>query len=267
MLMLIRRLLKREPELKMVWEVGSKNSRLICAAHFLPYSFKNQSQAYVSRAEDIVFEGSIEVEEKFAEIFGGMEKNGAPEMLGDILDAATKDKIKSEFAYASSIDSIINMGEEIYSHARKLEPWAGYLFIWMNYLRRKGWTHSIEADALKIAREAGKRIHVLESFEEQLEALRSTQKERIAKRLSEIDSWESDLNKAANRYLNGDVFAIEREPIIGTREMLEKRDSRLYERMKPFIEKGNALIILGERHGPGVLRRMVNDGVRLKQLG
>jgi len=126
----------------------------------------------------------------------------------------------------------------------------------------------MDIDALKVAEELGKEIHFLEKIEEQIEALNGIPVNRIANFLKNIDKWDRNTRRYIKYYLRGDHEGL----ISGAKEfptycdsIIDKRDPILYERMKPFLEKGNTLAVVGVTHIKGIRERLLADGFTIQK--
>ncbi len=190
------------------------------------------------------------------------------ESLGDLLDQETARKVREEVGVVLCTDfAKVDTGDLIYSQAKTLEPWAGFLAIWLGYLEKMGWKHSMEVEALQMSRSMDKPVYFLETQEEQLEALRRMPHERIKEFLGRVEEWKKMLRGFRENYEKGDVEAALRSMrYFPTRceEIIDKRDERLYRRMLPHL-RGEALILLGTAHCPGVIARLRSRGHRVRR--
>jgi len=48
--------------------------------------------------------------------------------------------------------------------------------------------------------------------------------------------------------------------------IIDNRDPILYERMKPFLDKGDSIVFVGVMHMPGILRMVLNDGYETRMI-
>lgn len=247
-------------KMRMLWKIED-NSYLVAAAHFYNRPYKSFLRGFIPKFEKVVFEGKVEPLHELDALAKGKS-------LGDLLDAAAVERIKNKVGTTLVTDfAHVDTGELVYAHAMRFEPWAGFLVIWLNYLEKKGWRYSMEADALRIAKELNKPVYTLETLEEQITALRKMPWERITAFLGKVDEWDSLLKKFQELYDKGDLvetLRVTADYPTRIEEIIEKRDVRLYERMKPFIEDGGALFLIGMAHCPGMLKMISEDGYRVK---
>jgi hypothetical protein len=253
----------RRRRVRALWalEAGHRRSLLLGAPHFFPVSYKPFLHSLIQGVKRVVFEGNVE---PFHPDVGARE-----ESLMDFLDQETVRKVKQEVGVVLCTDfARVDTGELIYSQAKSLEPWAGFLTIWLGYLEKKGWKHSMEADALEMARAMGKEVHFLESREEQLAALRKMPPDRIKRFLGMAEEWEAMLRGFREMYELGDVEkALDCMRHFPTRceEIIDRRDDRLTERMLPILREGDALFLLGTAHCPGLIARLRSRGIKVRR--
>jgi uncharacterized protein YbaP (TraB family) len=145
---------------------------------------------------------------------------------------------------------------------RRLKPWAAFFGIWSRYREREGWVHKLDLDAARLAAKLGKEVSYLETIEEQIAALEAVPAERFAAFLASGD-WSRYNEQYRHHYLAGDLAALAAaaqgfptycEPVIGA------RDPVLAERMRPELERGGALVVIGVAHCAGVLEALARMG-------
>lgn len=121
----------------------------------------------------------------------------------------------------------------------------------------------MDLDALKIAEALGKEVHFLERIEEQIDALNGIPIERIARFLKRIDQWDRYAKRYMKYYLRGDLdtlMAYAADFPTFCESIIDRQEHILYERMKPFIEKGNTIAFVGITHIQGIKKRLLKDG-------
>jgi uncharacterized protein YbaP (TraB family) len=141
--------------------------------------------------------------------------------------------------------------------------------IWFSYLRKQGWRYTMDLDTLKIAKELGKDAYFLETIEEQIEALNRIPLERIVNYLKRVELWKKYMKFYVKNFLKGDL-----ENIMSVAEgfptrcesIIDKRDPILYERMKPFLEKGDTFAMVGITHIAGIRKMLLKDGYNVSQI-
>lgn len=273
----VRRLLSKQRDLRMIWEVEreGRKSLLAGASHFFPYHFRDSLRRYIAGADTVLLEGPLDegAMRKVIEAGAGPDRGS----LYDALDARTIQKIKQAFARppplsASQLYWDVLQGapaDWLKAEIEGLKPWMAFLQLWAHYRRRDGWTCSIELDAASLAAGMGKEVHTLETIEEQIEALNRIPLERIVGFLKNVD-WETYRDDFVRHYLAGNLpelvataraFPTFCEPII------ERRDPILHQRMKPFFERGNAIALVGVTHCPGILGLLRAQGYAVRPAG
>jgi uncharacterized protein YbaP (TraB family) len=126
----------------------------------------------------------------------------------------------------------------------------------------------MDLDAARIAADLGKEIRYLETIEEQIAALEAVPLQRIRHFIHE--DWLAYCAAYERHYLAGDLdqliaaaqaFPTYCEPVLG------RRDAVLAERMASELERGEACVVVGVAHCPGVLARLAHDGFEIKGSG
>lgn len=275
----VGRLLSKERELKMIWEV-EKDGRLgylVGSAHFFPYHFRGSLRRYMSAVETVLLEGPLDDASAREVVACGSQRDEGISLL-DALDPAALAKIGRELSaplqglssHAIYRGLFATRAEDLeWDRLRRMKPWMAFFRIWSAYLRKSGWTYSVELDALRIAEAMGKEVHFLETIEEQIEALDHVPLERIVRFLGKVD-WGDTRREHARHYLEGDL-----EGVMGRvgefptfcESIVSKRDPVLFERMRPFLERGRAMALVGTVHCPGVRMRLWDEGYRLGPAG
>ncbi len=265
-------LLSRERELKMIWEVekGDRRSYLVGSAHFFPYHFKGSLRSYINQVEAVVFEGPLDEESARKVVEYGSKREGGVSLL-DALDPGTISRLNRELGRPPQSLSSHGMYHSLlgsdpdrldWDQIRGLRPWMAFFRLWSHYLRRNGWTYTMELDALRIAGTLGKRVHFLETIHEQLEALDNVPFERFVTFLRDVN-WKRSRRDLLECYLRGDleglVARVRGFPTV-CEAVIEKRDPVLYGRMKPFFEAGKTMAFVGTAHCRGLKAFFVEDG-------
>lgn len=263
----LKRRLANERDLRMVWKIVSRGSCswLVGTAHFFPYRFHSDLREYIARADTVVLEGPLDETARRKVVAAGSSRRGAS--LYDALDAQTIRRIEDALAHPVSSRSATHLHwtmlrdstqSALSEEVRQLEPWMAFFHIWTEYRRRDGWIYSVDLEATRIASDMNKKVHFLETIEEQIETLNRVPLERMVNFLGNVD-WEDYRQGYVRHYLDGNLAALAAmaqafptycEPVI------EARDPILSERMMPFLERGNAIVFVGIMHCRGVIRLM-----------
>ena len=268
----LRHRLLKERELQMIWgiEGGKGRSYLVGSAHFFPYRFTRSLRRLISRVETVLLEGPLDEESARMIVEYGLRGEGGACLL-DALDAETTSRIDKDLKGAVGTLSLQRMFRSLlgvhqdtldWGRIKKMRPWMAFFQIWSRYLRKNSWTFNMELDALRIAEAMGRRVHYLETIEEQLEALDNVPFERFVHFLTRVD-WRESRRNHLECYLRGDLEGlmarISGYPTV-CEAIIDNRDPILYERMKGFLEEGQTMAFVGTSHCPGIMTRLRADG-------
>ena len=268
----LRDRLSRERELQMIWAVegGKGRSYLVGSAHFFPYRFTRSLRRFISRLETVLFEGPLDEESARMVVEYGSRGEGSA-CLVDALDPETTGRINKDLGGGVGTPSSHQMFRSLlgvqhdtldWGRIKTMRPWMAFFQIWSHYLRKNGWTFNMELDALRVAKAMGRRVHYLETIEEQIEALENVPFERFVHFLTRVDWGESRRNHL-ECYLRGDLEGlmarISGYPTV-CEAIIHNRDPILYERMRVFLEEGQAIAFVGTSHCPGIMTRLRADG-------
>lgn len=265
-------------DLKMVWtiEKNGRKSYLVGTAHFFPYSFKKSLTRYIESVDTVLLEGPLD-ENNMNKVVEQGSKGHTNSSLYNVLDARTIKEI-NRLEYVVTTPSyfgtyVATFGQSpdnsLFQQVKDQKPWMAFFNIWFYYREKRGWKYMMDLDSLKIAEKLGKEIHFLEKIEEQVEALNGISLERVINFLKKIDKWDCYARRYVKYYLRGDFEGL----LSGARDfptycesIIDKRDPLLYERMKPFLEKGYSIAIVGVTHIQGIKKLLLNDGYAIRQV-
>ncbi|HKZ58154.1 MAG TPA: TraB/GumN family protein [Thermodesulfovibrionales bacterium] len=266
------RLFSKDRELRMIWRIEKdyRISYLIGSAHFFPYSFKRSLTRYIGNADTVLFEGPLD-EDNMNKVVEQGSKGDNNSSLNGVLDDSTIKEI-NKLEYTISTHSYLgtyamtfgrSTDNSLYEQIKGKRPWMAFFYIWLYYRERNSWMYKLDMDAFKIANEMGKDFHFLEKIDEQIAALDAVPVERIVNFLKKINKWDGYAKKYVRYYLRGDLDGLLSSaaefPTV-CESIIDKRDPILYERMKPFLEKGNTVAVVGITHIQGIRKRLLEDG-------
>lgn len=259
-------------DLRTVWEVrkGGKTSYLAGTAHFFPYHFRKSLRGIVSRAATVLLEAPLDEATMMRVVESGTTTEPG-RSLSEALDTATVLKVNAEFGAPAPAFSFHPLYHEIFGRdpasqlcvaIQGLKPWMGFFRVWTHYLRERGWTYRMDLDAMHVASDLGRPVHFLETIEEQIAALEGIPLPRILHFLGEVD-WTEYRRDYVRHYLAGSLEALAATARVFPsycESVLGRRDPILHERMRPYLERGNALAFMGILHCPRLIDLLRADG-------
>ena len=156
--------------------------------------------------------------------------------------------------------------KSLLDRASDKKPWMAFFSIWYYFRLDKGWTYTMDIDALNIAKKLGKEIHFLETIDEQISALNGVPAERVANFLAEIGKWDKYARRYSDYYLKGDLsgllsfvtdFPTFCEAVI-VKETVSTDEA--------IFRKGGTIAAVGITHIKGLREMLIKDGFALTQL-
>ena len=275
----LRTIISKEKGLKMIWKIerNGRRSYLAGTAHFFPYSFKKSLVKYISSMDTVLLEGPLDERNMNKVVDWGVEQERVS-LLYEALDKETiariNKKLASPLSNQSSLSSFIDVfkpqsNDLLYSLTIGLKPWMAFFAVWVNYLHGRDWKYSVDLEAYTVAQELGKNIYFLETIDEQIEVLSSIPFERIIHFLKKIEDWGKYTNAYVKCYLKGDLDALMSIPSefpSRCTTVIDNRDPILYERMRVFFERGNAIAFVGAPHVKEIKKMLLGDGYEVAQL-
>lgn len=126
-----------------------------------------------------------------------------------------------------------------------------------------------QVEAWHLARDMGKTVLGMETMEEQLHSLEVVPVPRVLDFFRHCGQWRSYMKRNIYHYLRGEL-----EPMMGTstefptrtQQVIDFRDQRFRERMRPFIEKGGVAVFVGAAHMLRLRRMLTEDGFTVRQV-
>ncbi len=263
--------------LKTVWKVEKEGlaSFLVGTAHFSPYSFKKTLVHLIQRVDIALFEGPLDQESMEKVVQYGNKAEDTPSLYEALEPGAIQEINKllaarsgSQTAAIPYLDLIHPAGSDLLEiHARGVRPWMAFFTIWSAFLNYK---HSMDVEAFHIARRLRKKIHYLETIEEQLTALDGIPFERIVNYLNHIGKWKIHQRLFTRAFLEGDIqqfISMTGEFPTRCESIIARRDPIFFRKMKVFFEKGKTAAFVGVGHVPGIRKLFLDEGYRVTQEG
>ncbi|MCS7281453.1 MAG: TraB/GumN family protein [Desulfobacterota bacterium] len=253
-------------------EKSGKINYICGTAHFFPFSFRKSLKKLISKVNIVLFEGPLTESDMERVVASGYETSTSTSLI-DLLDKNTLRILEEEYESSKSKnESEISRyfgyfqgrsKSRLEMDLRGLKPWMCFFRIWASFLKERGWTYSLDLEAHVVAKKKNKKIHYLESIDEQIRALEGIPVERFVKFLNLFRDWELFAKRYAYFYLEGDLENLLRTTeLFPTRceSVVEKRDPELYRRILPFFEEGSASAFVGLTHIKGIVERLKSDG-------
>jgi len=268
----------KEKVLKTIWRVekGGTVNYLVGTAHFFPYHFRISLKKLLRKTKRALFEGPLDSSSMEQVVHQGSGGRGSLEIY-EALDPDSIQGIKNKtgglFADSSPFPPFLpprtRKNDPLRDHFEKLSPWLAFFNIWTSYLKTKGWEGSVDLEAFETAKKMGREIHFLETIAEQVQVLEQIPLERMIRFLKKVRHWDEYSDAYVQVYLRGALA----DWMAGTSDfpsrcppVIDERDRIFFERMQPFLQKGETAVFLGAPHLWGVNRMLENDGYLVKQL-
>lgn len=259
----------------MLWEIekNGRSSWIGGTAHFFCYSFEASFRRLFEQVDTVLFEGPLDAA-SLEQVSASGHAPG-PESPR-VVDALTEEEIRRLERVVCGPRGFWArlMGAEhknppdvrhLLSHTRH---WMAFFSLWTSFLARKGWTQSVDLEAWHLALEMGKAVRGMESIPEQIETLESVPMPRIARFLRDCRRWGRYTRRNVRAYLKGDVdnmFGTSIEFPTRTELVIQRRDARFLERMRPFIEEGGCAVFVGSAHMINLRGMLAEAGFRVRR--
>ena len=260
--------------MRMIWRVekDGRASHLVGTAHFFPYSFRRSLTRLMRNVDTVMFEGPLDEasSEQIAEY--GRDGDEMPAFVEELTPEAIReiDRLLREQVNGQNDEAwLLSIAERkpVYfeTFTRGMRPYAAFFSIWQTCL---GWNYSVDMEGYQVACKLGKEIHFLEILNEQLNVLDSISNSRIVRILNDVKNWDAYNKEYVKHYLDGELekllnltsrFVTRGPVVIGARDRIQ------FERMKPIMEREDALAFIGFPHIPGVLELFREEGYRVTQ--
>ena len=266
----------REKKLKMIWEVekNQKRSYLVGTAHFFPHSFETSIHHCLENARTVIFEGPLDEDSMARVVDCGLDRQSDYHIFDD-LDRKIIDRITSELApvcRGRNTFLVLNLRKfclenPLYDMVRGMKPWLAFFTIWSNYLKKNGWKYSVDLQGYAIARKLEKDIVFLETIEEQIRVLESLSPDRILDFLKRVNQWQKLSQDYEKCYLAGDLEQLRSKGLrfpSRHHSVIDNRDKIFFERMREYLQQGQAVAFIGAPHVRGVSNLLKADGYQIK---
>lgn len=259
----------------MLWEL-TKNGRTSWiggTAHFFCYSFEAAFRNLFERVDTVLFEGPLDADslDEVARI--GKTPDGRHPPLIDLLEEPEIRLLERVVqGPTGKLARFFNAANPNPADVRGLlattRHWYAFFSLWTAYLERQGWNQSVDLCAWHTALEMGKSVIGMESLEEQVASLESVPLGRVTAFFRGCRSWKGYARRNIHSYLDGDL-----EGMLGTstefpsrtEQIIDGRNQRFRERMRPFLEEGRAAVFVGSAHMLQLRDMLAEDGFTVRQ--
>lgn len=259
----------------MLWEL-TKNGRTSWiggTAHFFCYSFEMAFRRLFEHVDTVLFEGPLDADslDEVARI-GKTPDGRHPPLLGLLEEHEIRLLERVVQGPTGKLARFLNAANPNPADVRGLladtRHWYAFFSLWTAYLERQGWNESVDLCAWHTALEMGKSVIGMESLEEQVASLESVPLGRVTAFFRRCRSWKGYARRNIQSYLAGDL-----EGMLGTstefpsrtEQIIDGRNQRFRERMRPFLEEGRAAVFVGSAHMLQLRRMLVEDGFTVRQ--
>jgi hypothetical protein len=264
----------RERPMRMAWEVRREGLKgfLVGTAHFFPYRFRRSLLILLEEVDTVLMEGPLDEADMEEVREQGTDADGEPP-LPALLDRGAVERLSRELTLLShgggdtfsSFSEYLKLphSDPFRTEVEGLRSWMAFFKVWAFFLKKRGWTESVDREILSLAREKGKMVNFLETIEEQVRALEGIPRERIIRFFNMAGSWERFAKEHARRYLKGDIsglFSITDTFPTRCESIVDRRDPILFERARPYLEKGRAMLCVGTIHLRGLMALLKAEG-------
>lgn len=254
----------------MIYAVEKDGARswLCGSAHFFRYSFELAFRELFEPLHSVIFEGPLDEDFlKAVEDSGLNPEAGSPR----IADAMSEEDIYRLLLRVNGPQGrllrLLGLSEapkaDVRGLLREARPWFAFFSIWVAWLERMGWSQSVDLEAWRTAKDMGKAVIAMENLEEQLDSLESVPIDRICAFFRCCDQWPAFIRRNVTSYLNGDLKAMTGSSIefpSRTERVIDRRDQRFRQRMRPFLEEGGCAVFVGSAHLLGLIPMLREDG-------
>ena len=262
--------LPQQRDFAMIYRVskGDAVSWLCGSAHFFRYSFEFSFRKLFEPLHTVIFEGPLDEDFlKAVEHSGRNPEPGSPR----ILDAMREDDLRclerTIYGPQGPLARLLGREHPPKFNVRELlasaRPWFAFFSLWVAYLERLGWYESVDLEAWRTARDMGKAVVAMENLEEQLDSLESVPIDRVVDFFRHCGDWAGYTKRNVRTYLAGDLRGMMGSSIefpSRTAMVIDRRDERFRQRMRPFLEAGGCAVFVGTAHLVGLIPMLREDG-------
>ena len=274
-----RQLFEMLPEQRphaMLWKLEKKGrvSWIGGAAHFFCCSFEHSLERLFQNVDTVLVEGPID-QESLDEVarHGRSPQPNTPRAGQFLNEQEIRALEKTVRGPSGTLARLLNMTAANPADVRYLlfetRPWYAFFSLWTAFLERHGWTQSVDMEVWNLAQDMGKTVFGMESLIEQITSLESASLPRIVNFLKSSADWPRRMRRNRAAYLAGDLKSMmgtTAEFPTRTEAVIDKRDQRFRERMRPYIERGGTAVFVGTAHMQNLRPMLAEDGFTVTRV-
>ncbi len=259
----------------MLWELqkNGRRSWIGGTAHFFCYSFENSFRRLFKHVDTVIFEGPLDpVSLAEVEEFGRTVPQGYQTMHSLMTEAEITALEQVVRGPEGALPKFLNMEAQNKLDVRRVlrgtRVWNAFFRCWTAYLERNGWTQSVDLEAWHLAKDMGKTVFGMETIAEQIDSLESVQADRVLRYFRKCRNWKKFMQRNVRGYLAGDLTGMmgtSTEFPTRTDRIINCRDQRFRERMRPFIEAGRCMVFVGSAHMLNLRAMLEEDGFTVRR--
>lgn len=260
----------------MLWEL-TKNGRTSWiggTAHFFCYSFEMAFRTLFEQVDTVLFEGPLDSNtlDEVEQI--GKNPDGRHPPLHTLLKEAEIHKLEQVIQgpkgrLARMLNATYPNPADVRGILSSTRHWYAFFSLWTAYLERKGWNQSVDLCAWHTALDMGKAVIGMESLEEQVASLEAVPLARVISFFRNCHAWNAYVRRNIKSYLAGDL-----EGMLGTstefpsrtEQIINGRNQRFRERMRPFLEEGRCIVFVGSAHMLQLRYMLAEDGFAIRKV-
>lgn len=260
----------------MLWELEKEGRRswLCGTAHFFCYSFSRSFRKLFSQVDTVIFEGPLDEESMALVEARGQQRDPDAAPLDSLMSEAEIRKLERVVCGPrGTFAHLMNMewpdAPDVRARLRDTRHWYAFFSLWTAFLERQGWRGSVDLEAWRLARDMGKTVLGMESIEEQIRSLELIPVPRVLGFFRRCDQWRAYMKRNILHYLRGDLeqmMGTSTEFPTRTEQVIDSRDQRFRERMRPHIERGGAAVFVGAAHILRLRRMLTEDGFTVRHV-
>jgi uncharacterized protein YbaP (TraB family) len=259
----------------MLWETEKNGARswIGGTAHFFCCSFERSFRNLFREVDLVLVEGPLD--EESLNMVARSGRNPPPEaprvasLLSEREIRALERVVRGPEGFWPRL---LNMEAKNPPDVRRLlegcRPWHALFTLWTAFLERIGWDQSVDLEIWRLGHETGKAVAAMESLSEQIESLENVTAERVAAFFRKAPEWRAYAGRNVRAYLAGDLAGMmgtSTEFPTRTERIINRRDQRFRERMRPFLEAGRCAVFVGSAHMLNLRGMLAEDGFVLRR--